>query len=105
MEHEDTYRYLRAARRIVRPGGRVVFSCLAMDTPLARSVFLESSAGDVQARWAGARSVTTTRDMMLEIARLAGWALVRWYCGDEETVLLPDSDGPLAFGQSIGVLE
>jgi ubiquinone/menaquinone biosynthesis C-methylase UbiE len=104
MEHEDTYRYLRSARRIVRPGGRIVFSCLAMDTPLARSVFLESASGDMQARWATARNVTTTREMMTEIARLADWTLVRWYRGDEENVLLPGSDAPLAFGQSIGVL-
>jgi ubiquinone/menaquinone biosynthesis C-methylase UbiE len=104
MEHEDTYRYLRSARRIVRPGGRIVFSCLSMDTPLARSVFLESSAGDVQTRWTKTRNVTTTREMMTEIANLADWKLEHWYRGDEENVLLPDSDVPLAFGQSIGVL-
>jgi ubiquinone/menaquinone biosynthesis C-methylase UbiE len=104
MEHEDTYRYLRSARRIVRPGGRVVFSCLSLDTPLARSVFLDSSSADLQARWRNTRNVTTTHDMMREISELAGWRLVRWYRGDDKNVLLPGSDVPLAFGQSIGVL-
>ncbi|MGH7393310.1 MAG: class I SAM-dependent methyltransferase, partial [Candidatus Rokuibacteriota bacterium] len=36
MEHEDTYLYLKEARRVVRPGGRLVLSCLPMDSALAR---------------------------------------------------------------------
>lgn len=105
MEHEDTFRYLQDARRIVRPGGRFVFSCLAMDSELGRSVFLESSSKNVQARWATVRSVSTSREMMQEIARLAGWSLVQWYRGDEAHVQLPGQDTPLPFGQTVGVLE
>lgn len=105
MEHEDSFRYLQDARRIVRAGGRFVFSCLAMDSELGRSVFLESSAKNVQARWATVRSVSTSREMMQEIAHLAGWSLVDWSRGDEKNVHLPGHDGPLAFGQSVGVLE
>jgi cyclopropane fatty-acyl-phospholipid synthase-like methyltransferase len=105
MEHEDTFRYLRDARRIVRGGGRFVFSCLAMDSALGRSVFLESSSIDVQKRWATVRSVSTSREMMQEIAQLAGWSLVAWYHGDEKTVHLSGHETAQAFGQSVGVLE
>jgi hypothetical protein len=43
--------------------------------------------------------------MMQEIAQLAGWSLVDWYRGDEKNIPLPAQDTPLAFGQSVGVLE
>ena len=105
MEHEDSFRYLREARRVVRTGGRLVFSCLAIDSALGRSVFLESSSVNVQARWGRIRNVSTSREMMQEIAQLAGWSLVEWHRGDEKTVHLPGHETPLAFGQSVGVLE
>jgi cyclopropane fatty-acyl-phospholipid synthase-like methyltransferase len=105
MEHEDTFRYLRDARRVVRRGGRFVFSCLAMDSALGRSVFMESASKNIQARWATVRSISTSREMMQEIARLAGWSLVDWYRGDEKNIPLAGHDAPFAFGQSVGVLE
>jgi ubiquinone/menaquinone biosynthesis C-methylase UbiE len=42
MEHEDSYRYLQEVLRMVRPGGRLVLSCLPMDLELARNTFLIS---------------------------------------------------------------
>ena len=105
MEHEDTFRYLRDARRMVRTGGRLVFSCLAIDSALGRSVFLESAAVNVQTRWRKIRNVSTSREMMQEIAQLAGWSLVEWHRGDEKTVHLPGHETPLAFGESVGVLK
>jgi len=105
MEHEDSFRYLRDARRVVRPGGRMVFSCLTLDSSLGKSVFLESASVDVQLRWATVRSVGTSRDFMVEIARLAGWTLVRWHHGEEAAISLPGRDKPLPFGQSIGIFE
>lgn len=105
MEHEDTFRYLKDARRVVKPGGRFVFSCLPVDTPLGQYVFLESAGVDVQIRWARVRSVATSRELMQEIARLAGWTTARWYRGDEENITLPGEDKRFAFGQSVAVLE
>jgi ubiquinone/menaquinone biosynthesis C-methylase UbiE len=104
MEHEDAFRYLRGARRVIKPGGRLVFSCLPMDNPLAHGVFLESASIDVQSRWATARSVTTSREMMTEIAALAGWTMANWYNGHEANVPVEEGTPPVAFGQSIGVL-
>ena len=47
MEHEDTYRYLVNARRVIKPGGRLVFSCLPMSLPDAQQLFaLEAGNGE-----------------------------------------------------------
>ncbi len=104
LEHEDVYRYLREAARIVRPDGRFVFSCLPMDTELARRVFLKSAANDFHARWQKVRDVTTTSEFMTTVAGLAGWTPVRWYAGDKPSIRLPDSAAYQALGQSVCVL-
>lgn len=104
MEHEDTFRYLLDARRIVRPEGRFLFSCLEMDSAAGRSVFLESSSVDVQTRWARVRSVSTSRQMMQEIAQLAGWSVIEWIRGDDRTLYLAGEETPFGFGQSVGIL-
>lgn len=105
MEHEDTYRYLKEALRIVRPGGRFIFSCLPMNLNLARTVFLNSAATDLEARWSEVRNVTTSVDFMNEIARMAGWTPVRWYDGEEKNIRLPDTQELHNMGQSVCVLQ
>jgi cyclopropane fatty-acyl-phospholipid synthase-like methyltransferase len=105
MEHEDTYRYLVSARRVVRPGGRFLFSCLPMSLAAARTIFLESAARDLAARWASVRNVTTTVEMMETLATLAGWTVRRWYAGDAREIETPGEAGPQALGQSTCVLE
>jgi SAM-dependent methyltransferase len=104
MEHEDTYRYLTDARRVVRDGGRFVFSCLTMDLEAAREVFLTSSDLPIDRRWASVRNVTTTYEFMDSIAALAGWRVLRWYKGNEEAIPLRQSDRFAALGQSVCVL-
>ena len=105
MEHEDSYRYLTDALRIVRPGGRFLFSCLPMELPAARQIFLQSAQDELQERWNKVRSVTTTRDFMENIAELAGWKVLRWHPGDVPTIRLLDTGELCALGQSICVLE
>lgn len=104
MEHEDAYRYLKEARRIVRPGGRFIFSCLPMNLNLARTVFLQSAGADLESRWSEVRNVTTSVDFMNEIVRLAGWTPVRWYDGEERNIRLPDIGELHMMGQSVCVL-
>jgi ubiquinone/menaquinone biosynthesis C-methylase UbiE len=104
MEHEDSYLYLKEALRIVRPGGRFVFSCLPINTERARAIFLKSARVDLQTRYSRVRHVATSKDFMTDIARLAGWTPVRWYDGDEKNIQL-DNGELHQFNQSICVLE
>lgn len=104
MEHEDNYRYLKEALRIVRPGGMFVFSCLPMDLGLAKTVFLGSAAVSLQTRWEEVRNITTSVDFMSEVARLSGWEVARWRSGEEADIELPGEEGLHAMGQSVCVL-
>jgi ubiquinone/menaquinone biosynthesis C-methylase UbiE len=104
MEHEDTYRYLRGARRIIKDGGRFIYSCLPMDLASSRITFEWQASMDSTDRWADVRNVTTSRGLMNAIARMAGWEPVRWYPGDEANIRLPDSSDMGALGQSVCVL-
>lgn len=104
MEHEDAWRYLVDARRIIRPGGRFVFSCLTLDQPTARNTFLVSSADSFQARWSKVRNVTTSRDMMNALAEMTGWIPIQWFAGDEPNILIAGADKAQALGQSVCIL-
>jgi ubiquinone/menaquinone biosynthesis C-methylase UbiE len=105
MEHEDSYRYLKDALRIVKPGGRFIFSCLLLTLPASKEIFLNSANLDLKTRWEYVRNVTTSVDYVEEIARLAGWSPVRWYAGDEPNIG-PANDGKMyPLGQASCVLE
>jgi ubiquinone/menaquinone biosynthesis C-methylase UbiE len=104
MEPEDCYHYLVDARRITRPEGRLLLSCLTMDLPAAREIFLASASVPFDARWNRVRSFTTSAEMMNAIAELAGWQPRRWYRGDEANIRLPESNEMAALGQSTLVL-
>lgn len=103
IEHEDTFNFLKDARRAAKPGGRFVYSCLPLDLSAARVIFSTSIALDFHARWAKVRNVVTSVDMMEKLSHMAGWDVVRWYRGDEANVPL---DGELhEFGQSVCVVQ
>jgi ubiquinone/menaquinone biosynthesis C-methylase UbiE len=105
MEHEDSYRYLKDALRIVKPLGRFIFSCLPLTLPCSKEIFLNSASLDLKTRWSYVRNVTTSVDHMEEIARLAGWVPLRWYAADEANIRLTDNEEMYAFGQASCVLE
>ncbi|MUH50782.1 MAG: methyltransferase domain-containing protein, partial [Actinobacteria bacterium] len=103
MEHEDMYRYLVQFTRIVRPGGRLIISCLPMTLDVARQVFRLEAELDPITRWKRVRNVTTSVDLVNEIVALAGWTVVRWLPGNEGQA--PSSTGEMrALGQSVVVL-
>ncbi len=104
MEHEDSYLYLKEAARIVRPGGRFIFSCLPMNLEVSKRIFVEQASMDLQTRWSRPRNVTTSVDLMNEISRMAGWTLVRWYDGNVRNIGSPGGETK-ALGQSACVLE
>lgn len=103
MEHEDMYRYLTQLRRVVKPGGRMVVSCLPLELDAARNVFLTEAAFDPVARWQRVRNVITSVDLVDEIATLAGWTVLRWLPGTSGQAV--SAEGELrGIGQSIVVL-
>jgi len=104
MEPEDAYRYLKAARRILRLGGKFVFSCLPMRLAYAREIFVAAAEKRFEERWNDVRNFTTTTEQMETIASLAGWDIVRWYQGDEPSIRVALDDRVLALGQSVCVL-
>ena len=105
MEHEDTFRYLVAARRVLRPGGRLLFSCLPISLAAGREIFADSATRDLAGRWAVVRNVTTTIEMIETLATMAGWKVRRWYAGDARVITTPGEAQPCALGQSTCVLE
>ena len=85
MEHEDSYRYFRGARRIIKEGGKFFYSCLPMEELVSARRFFEQEASvDVVERWRKVRNVTTSRDLMDTIARMAGWEPILWNLGSAE---------------------
>ena len=100
IEHEDAYRYLVDARRISRPGGRFIFSCIPLEDEFGRGVFRSSAKLPLEQRWGSnpIRSVVTSRDLMDAISVLAGWRVVGWRGGDHRYM-----GGVL--GQAVCVLE
>lgn len=104
MEHEDSFRYLKDAHRVVRPGGKFVFSCLPMSLKPAQEIFLEQASHPFAQRWLNVRNITTTIEMMEILARLAGWTVKTWYPGDHACIPMPDSTEKRALGQSTCIL-
>lgn len=103
MEHEDMYRYLVQLKRVVRKTGTVVVSCLPMDLDAARHIFLTEAALNSTARWQRVRNVTTSVQMVDEIAALAGWSVDRWLPGTAGQAASVAGD-LRSLGQSIVVL-
>jgi SAM-dependent methyltransferase len=105
MEHEDALRYLRAARRVVRPQGRLVLSCLPIHLAIAKQIFLAAAAVDAEVRWSKVRDVTTSTELMETVAELAGWRPIRWHDGEVPSIQMFDEDRLMPLGQSILVAE
>ena len=97
------YRYLVQFKRIMRPDGRFVISCLPLTLADAGTIFLNEASMDPIARWQRVRNVTTSVELVNEIARLAGWKVLRWLPGNEGQAL--SATGEMRrLGQSIVVL-
>ena len=111
--HEQSYLYLEEARRVLRPGGRIVFSFLEYALPGHREVF---EATVEQARHPGIHplNVLIEREAIRYWSERLGLPIVEIRDGREGFVPLPTSlaledggtiHGPAALGQSICVLE
>jgi SAM-dependent methyltransferase len=105
VEHEDAYRYLKDAMRVITPGGRFIYSCLPLNLEYARRAFLSEASETIDRRWSRIRTVTTSIEMMDAIARLAGWVPLRWLAGDERNIQAAGCSEKYALAQSVCVLE
>jgi SAM-dependent methyltransferase len=105
MEHEDSYRYLNAALKVVKPGGRFIFSCTPLTASMGKEIFLNSANLDLKTRWKYVRNVTTSPDYIEEIARLAGWSPLRWYAADVANIGPANNGKMYSLDQACCVLE
>ena len=109
--HEESYLYLQEARRVLKPGGRVVFSFFEHATPMGETVF----AANLE--WVRKRIVASQLNVFLHRSDIRLWARRLGFgiemlrdgevgsitVGPEEaTAAVPA--GSHAFGQSICVL-
>ena len=104
MDHEDAYRHLVAATRVMKPGGVLLASVLPLHLHDAQQVFLASAADAPDDRWSKVRNVTTSTELFELVAGLAGWTVVRWHDGASRTIRLLGSEDLVTLGQSIVVL-
>jgi SAM-dependent methyltransferase len=112
--HEQTYLYLREAKRTLRPGGRVVFSFLEFDVPLHWQVFMDTVYREsIRAAEQGVLNMFINRGDIPRWAESLGMTIVDIRGGDEEFIPLPEPvtmedrrmiSGLSALGQSVCVL-
>lgn len=109
--HEESYLYLQEAHRVLRPGGKAVFSFVEHDTPMGAVVF------EANLDWVRKRIVASQLNVFIHRADIRVWArrlgfrveLLR--AGEPGSVTVTEAEataaipaGSHAFGQSLCVL-
>lgn len=105
LEPEDTYLYLRDARRIIRPDGHLVGSILSLDIGGHQEVFFRSATLPLEQRWQEVRHVVISNELFGHLAYLSGWQTIDWMPGDRASVPVPGAPGEFeTLGQTVAVL-
>ena len=105
MEHEDMYNYFKEALNIVKQGGYLIISCLTIDIPYAKELFISSSAVSLSKRWSYRRMIITSRELVEEICKLAGWSLYLWYYFDSPSMHVYGTTETACYDESVCVLK
>jgi SAM-dependent methyltransferase len=110
--HEDTYRYLREAHRVLKPEGKVVFSFLEFSLPEAWTVF-EDKVAARDKNYPGVHNQFMDREAIDRWAAHLGFSILGINQGDKPHIDLPQplmlEDGSAyehrrCLGQSVCVL-
>lgn len=99
--HEQTYLYLEEARRVLKPGGKIVFSFLEFAFPGHWPVF-ESTIADTRSRGAHPLNVFIERDAIRAWAAQLDLRIVDLRTGDDHFVPLP---APLSLANGVTLSE
>jgi SAM-dependent methyltransferase len=113
MLHEEFFIYLEEARRVLKPGGRIVFSFLDIQVPDMRSVFTDTYGTVRAGRELPHLNVFIGRCDIPVWAEMLAMRLVDLIPGDEPFVEADEWGGKIigrrvageTFGQSVAVLE
>jgi ubiquinone/menaquinone biosynthesis C-methylase UbiE len=101
LMHEDSYRYLMEANRVLKPGGRTVFSFLEFFIPAHWEVFndmLKARAQNVSTH----HNQFLSRDIIRDWLPSLGFSLVAFHDGDKPW---PGLDTEAILGQSVCIIQ
>ena len=110
--HEDIYRYLRECMRVLKSGGKVVFSFLEFQIPCHWPIF-ENMIKGRDRKWSREHTQFISRDFIEVCARHLGFEVEDVFDGDKPQLIIEKPltrkdgtvmQGPTEIGQSVCVL-